>query len=49
MFGINILMKNFLWNIMPLGLTQMTTEGIIEGLAGGDDDIYDWFDKQKQN
>ena len=24
MFGINILMKNFLWNIMPLGLTQMT-------------------------
>ena len=21
-------------------------EGIIEGLAGGDDDIYDWFDKQ---
>ena len=21
-------------------------EGIVEGLTGGDDDIYDWFDKQ---
>ena len=36
---------------MPLGLIQtkkkrISFEGIVEGLTGGDDDIYDWFDKQ---